>query len=559
MRNVSNAPAARRLKISATALAALVLVALLGVTPSARSQSANSSGPRPKLVVLVVVDQMRADYLERFAAYETGGLHFFATRGADFLNANYQHTPTETCLGHSILLSGRNPAHTGIVANDWYDRDAGKMAYCVDDPTSPIIGGQGAAVSPRNLIGENFSDWIQAAYPGSHVYAMALKDRSAILMAGHKPQGAFWYSTQSGQFVSSRYYGEALPQWVSDFNARGPVAPYAGKDWMPLLDANSPAYHTHQVAWQFPHHMPDASGKLGDAVYSSPFGDEVLESFAESAVTANHLGEKTGASTGPDVLELGFSSNDAIGHAYGPDSPEIADEQIRLDRTVGKLMDFLNQRLGEKNVLWVLSGDHGAEPTPEAQQELDHNAAAQRIPPAQVTAAITAQLNAIFHITGDMHWFASASDPMLYFDRDELKRHNIPLDDARQALVEKVKDVPGVEGFYDPSQADKIPGWIGPFIRNSVFPARSGDVYYLVKEWTLVSFGRGGTSHSDPWPYDTHVPLILAGWRIQPAQIPAEVHIADLAPTLASLLGVKPPADEPLDGKSLAPQLKLGK
>ncbi|PYV69868.1 MAG: hypothetical protein DMG96_32970 [Acidobacteria bacterium] len=510
----------------------------------------------PKLIVVVVVDQMRADYLDRFASYEHGGLHFLATQGANFLNANFEHLPTETCPGHAVLLSGRNPVHTGIVANDWYDRDTGKMMYCVEDANSVVIGDSGAAVSPRNFLGENFSDWLQTSYPGARVFSISLKDRAAILLGGHHPQSVLWFSHETGRFITSRYYADRLPGWVEEFNSKRVPDSYASKEWTPVMGDSSPAYHTREVAGRFPHVMPSKAGReLYDRVYGSPFGDEVLGAFAESAATANQLGENP--RDAPDLLAIGFSSNDAVGHAYGPDGPEMADEQIRLDRTLGHLVESLSARLGKENVLWVLSADHGAEPTPEAELELDHNRSARRIPFSDALNSMEKQLSAIFRITGDVHWFAGQADSMLYFDRAELARHGISLAAASRALVTQVHDVPGVAGFYDTSRLASVPGWIGTFLRNSASTTRSGDVYYLTKEWTLFSSKSTGTSHGDPWPYDTHVPLVIAGWRIQPQRIKRNVQIADLAPTLASLIGVHSPRLEVVDGRSRKDWLKL--
>jgi len=509
----------------------------------------------PKLIVVVIVDQMRADYLERFGAYETGGLHFFSARGASFMDANYEHMPTETCVGHSVLLSGRNPAHTGIVANEWYDRKTERITYCVEDTNSPLIGEMGAPVSPKNILGENFADWLQSSYPGARVISISLKDRSAIAMAGHHPQAVLWFSHKTGNFITSRYYGNQVPGWAQEFNARHLVDSYAGKGWAPLLASDSPAYHTNQVEGLFPHTMPKELGPvLNDAVYGSPFGDELLEAFAEQAIMANHLGENQG--NAPDLLAIGFSSNDAVGHAYGPDSPEIADEQIRLDRTLGHLMEVLSTRLGADNILWVLSADHGAEPTPEAELQLRGNKAARRLPFSDALQSIQSQLNQSFKITGEMHWFAAQTDAMLYFDRAELARHKISLEAATEALTKKVKNVPGIDGFYDVRYLQPVQGWIGPVLRNSVFPAHSGDVYYLPSQWTLFSSNPTGTSHGDPWPYDTHVPLVLAGWHVQAQGIQKKVHVVDLAPTLADLTGVHPPQSEALDGKSRKDLLK---
>lgn len=523
-------------------LVALVIAWALMAVAAAAAQT------HPKLVVVIVVDQMRADYLDRFAAYENGGLHFFATQGADFLNANYDHMPTETCLGHSVVLSGRNPAHTGIVANEWYDRDHHKMTYCVEDAASPLVGDSGPGISPKNFIGENFSDWLQTSHPGARVFSLSLKDRAAVTLGGHHPQGVFWFSHSTGAFITSRYYAPQLPPWVDDFNRKHAIDSYAGKQWTPALDADSPAYHTHEVAGQFPHPIPEKVGpELYESVYGSPFGDELLESFAEAAVTANRLGENP--QDAPDLLAVAFSSNDAVGHTFGPDSPEIADEQIRLDRTVGHLIEILSSRLGPQNILWVLSADHGAEPTPEAERELRHNERARRISFSDAQRSIETQLSSIFHLTGPMHWFAGQTDSMLYFDSAELANHSISLAAATHALSAQVHDVPGIDAFYDTAHLGSVEGWIGTCLRNSAFPVRSGDVYYLTSEWTLFSNKPTGTSHGYPWPYDSHVPVLLAGWHVTAQRIVDDIQVVDLAPTLAQLTGVHPPASEVIDGR----------
>ena len=505
--------------------------------------------PHPRLIVVLVVDQMRADYLDRFAAYETGGFRFLSEHGANFVNATYEHMPTETCLGHSVLLSGRNPAHTGIVANDWYDRKTGRMTYCVEDDDSVLTGANGTAVSPKNFLGDNFCDWLQSAYPGARVFSLSLKDRAAILMAGKHPQGVFWFSHDSGAFITSSYYDKELPEWVRQFNNGMFVDSFAGRDWKPVLGKASPAYHRNEVDGQFPHQMAKVRGRqLNDAVYGSPFGDELLEAFAEAAVRSNYLGENK--HNAPDLLAIGFSSNDAVGHQYGPDSPEIADEQIRLDRTLGHFINMLTTRLGSSNILWVLSADHGVEPTPEAEETLRHNKAAQRRQFAQALQSTEEQLRAIFNVSKDIHWFAAQTDTMLYFDRAELARYGITVDAAVDALTSKVKDVPGISGFYSAKHPSSIDHDIDAIVRNSAFPERSGDVYYLTTQWTLFSSKNTGTSHADPWPYNTHVPLILAGWHILPQRISTRVRVADVAPTLAELTHVERPESEALDGRS---------
>jgi len=495
------------------------------------------------LIVFVAVDQMRADYLERFAPYEHGGLHFFHAQGAVFDNANYHHIPTETGPGHSILLSGRNPAHTGIVANEWYVRGTGAMLYCVADPKEPLLASAngpnaGPGVSPRNFLGWGLGDQLQRAHPDARVFSISLKDRAAVLMGGRRPTAAFWFSQSSGDFTSSRYYFSALPPWVEAFNRHHLAAQDAGRAWQLLLGADSPAYPRSDQP--FHHVMPGAVGpQLFSSVFASPFGDELLEQFAETLISSQRLG----SGKVPDLLAVSFSSNDPVGHGYGPDSPELADEQLRLDRTLGRLVEFVNQRLGADNVLWALSADHGVQPLPEAEQALRHNSRAARIAPATMLAAVNGQLSRIFHQPADFHWIAGTADSMLYLDRANLKAHGLNPARVARALATRVQ-APGIAHFYAAADLKRVPTPVGVFLRNSYVPGRSGDVYAVAREWTLLSAQPTGTSHGTIYPYDTHVPLVFAGNGISPARIAQPVHVTDLAPTLAALAGIAWRTDE---------------
>lgn len=521
---------------------------LLAMIALAASIAAAAPLPRPRLIVVISVDQMRYDYLSRFAKYENGGLHYLTSEGADFTHANYRHIPTETCPGHSIILSGRDPEHTGIVGNSWYDAAAGHALYCVADPASPLLdpaGGNGPGVSPRNFVGLGFGDQLQAALPGARVFSISLKDRAAVMLGGKHPAGgAFWFSQADGNFISSHYYFSRLPEWARQFDASHPADAYAGRVWSLLLGTSSPAYGADRV--RFPHQLPAAAGPaLYSAVYGSPFGDELLERFAETLIAANDLGQ--GAQT--DLLAISFSSNDVVGHAYGPDSAEIADEQIRLDRTLGKLVAYVNGRLGAAHVLWALSADHGVQPAPEEEQALRHNRAARRVDPRQIEAAAARFLDAVFHQPADFRWFAMIGDDQIWFNRANLAAHRIDLAAAQQAL-ERAR-VDGISGFYDGVRPAAAPAWLRPFLRNSYFAGRSGDVYYIPRQWTLLSAahpGSGGpfpTSHGTPYSYDTHVPFLIAGTGVRARHLAAPVHVIDLAPTLARLIGIPWHSDQP--------------
>lgn len=503
--------------------------------------AAAQAPPRPRLIVVIAVDQMRYDYLPRFARYETGGLHYLATEGADFTDAHYRHIPTETCPGHSIILSGRDPAHTGIVANNWYDAASGRALYCVADPATPLLdpaGNTGPGVSPRNFAGVGFGDQLEAALPGARVFSISLKDRAAIMLGGKHPAGgAFWFSPRDGNFISSRYYFDTLPGWVLQFDASHPADAYAGRSWTLLLGPASPAYGPDRG--RFPHALPAAPGPaLYQAVFASPFGDELLERFAEALITANRLG----AGAAPDLLAISFSSNDLVGHAYGPDSAEIADEQLRLDRTLGKLVDFVNARLGAGTVLWALSADHGVQPAPEEERALRHDPAARRLSPRRLREQAAQGLDAALHQPAGTRWFAMIGDDQIWFDRAELAARHIPLAAAQHALA--AVHVDGIAGFYDGAAIAAAPAWIRPFLRNSYFPGRSGDMYYVPDRWVLVSAadpaadGPYPTSHGTPYDYDTHVPFLIAGFGVRPRPVAGPVHVIDLAPTLARLIGI---------------------
>ena len=310
--------------------------------------------PKPKIVVAIIVDQFRYDYLTRFRADYHGGFDQFLKKGADFTSANYAQVPTVTAVGHSIFMSGAMPSISGIVGNAWYDRDAARIVTSVCDWDFQTVGApqfekgkkciDADPASPRRLLVTTLGDELRHAHHESKVIGISLKARAAILPSGHQANGAYWYDDRSGNFISSTYYMNQLPAWAAAFNARQLSAQYTGRKW----DA-FPSWNFHAA----PGHPPYSK------ISASPWGNELVEQFAEQALT----GEKLGQGKATDLLTVSFSSNDYVGHAAGPDSPEVRDMSIRTDQLLAKLFTAIDRQVGLGNATIVLSADHGVAST----------------------------------------------------------------------------------------------------------------------------------------------------------------------------------------------------
>ena len=291
--------------------------------PAPRSLQAQAR-PEPKLVVAIVIDQFRYDYLTRFRADYTGGLKRMLDQGADFTNAHHEHIPTVTAIGHSTFLSGATPAMSGIIGNEWWDRTLRKRVTSVSDDSTELLGGSGPGSSPNRLLQSTLGDELKMSGKGGKVIGISIKDRAAILPSGHMADGAYWFDGRTGNFVSSTFYFAELPAWVQQFNQSRPADKYAGHDWMG-------------------HKLPAAADeKLYDALEATPYGNELIEQFALRALAAEKLGE----SGKIDLLTVSYSANDYVGHRDGPDSPEVRDMAIRVDKLIGELMRAADAQAG---------------------------------------------------------------------------------------------------------------------------------------------------------------------------------------------------------------------
>jgi predicted AlkP superfamily pyrophosphatase or phosphodiesterase len=535
------------------ATAALFCAALLCIHRSP-ARAAGPAPARPRLVLALSVDQMRFDYLTRFAPLFKGGLKTLTEKGAVFTNARYRHACTETGPGHSVILSGRSPRHSGIVGNDWYDAASGKNMNVVDDPVHVAVGGRGRGASPRNFIGFTLGDVLKKLSPRSRVVGVAGKDRSAILMAGHRADAAYWYGA-GGAMVTSSYYVSEAPAWLTAFNERHVPDRYAGEKWTRLLPDEG-VYLKYagpddvKGEWDnkdtvFPHAIRGRPPEdlFYDDLRRTPFADEVTLAVALEAIAAHELG----ADDDTDVLALGFSATDSIGHTYGADSQELMDQILRLDLTLQKLFDELDRRVGLSRVLVVLSADHGVLPLVEVLQS--RGVAARRAGPDVLQKPVDAALQQRF--PGASGLVAAWDGPNVYLDLDALGRQGVHRADAEKTVIEGLMKSGLVDRVY--THADLLgepppddPDF--PLFQRAFFQPRSAHLITRLKPYVYVGSYVGGTSHGTVQDYDRHVPVVFMGPGVKVGTYAAESGPEDIAPTLGALLGLEYPSR---DGRTL--------
>ena len=581
---------ARHTKRSAVALALSLIIVFssLGVVQVAAQQRtrvqtatpksagratgvATGVASRPRLVLLIVVDQFRYDYLERFGdLFVAGGLSRLLRDGASWSEANYDHVPTYTAPGHATTMTGTWPAENGIIANDWYDRDAKKIVSNVSDPDDKqdapkyqLFGGgpKERASSPRRLLASTLGDELRVATNDrAKVIGISVKDRAAILPAGRHATAAYWFSTLTGNMVSTSYYFPQLPAWVSKFNQARRVDELMGKQWTRLLaseaeylkraGADAPPWEKFGTATDadvsFPHTINKAaSGEIYGPLDVSPFSNDLLLEFAEQAITSEELGQDADT----DVLTLSFSANDYVGHYYGPYSQEMMDITLRVDRQIAALLDFVNQRIGLQNALVVFTADHGVAPIPEHAAAL--GLPGERVANKQVLDAVRAAIRQRYGRKGDAPdktdgYVLSLSNGNIYFDRDALRRDGINSEEIERVAGDAALQVGGIGRYFTRTQLQQaaIPpdDPVARRVLHGFNARRSGDVILITEPYKYLDTTIPAT-HGSPYTYDTHVPLIIMGRGVAPGLYHQAATPADIAPTLASILGVQAPSN----------------
>lgn len=505
---------------------------------------------QPKLVVGIVVDQMRFDDMYRYYNYfGENGFKELLKSGANFTFAHFNYEPTTTAPGHASIYTGSFPHYHGIIANDFFDKSSKKFVNAVKDQNYNSIGSNDEVgqCSPKRLLSSTITDQIKLFNNlQSKVIAVSIKDRGAILPGGQLADAAYWYNYKTGDFISSSYYMNSLPDWLVKFNEKNLPDNYMKNGWKLMLSENyykfNPDFsgenkpNIFKEETKLPYDFKDFSDEeINNAFQFTPYANQIIVDLAKEII----INENLGKSEVPDFLSLSFSATDIIGHTWGNFSIELMDTYIRLDKTIAELLSFLNQNVGKGNYLLFLTSDHGAIETPSFLNKIN---------------AINGELNTKAFLDslksfamsefGSDKIILNFSNRQIYLDREYIKEKNLEFDDVEESLVHYLRDnFDAIQNIMTRSDLEKLIGNRIPqnTLLNGWNPYRSGDIIFNLKPGYLNNYMKYGTTHSSVYSYDTHVPLIFYGWKIPSKTINHQVYITDIAATLANLLKINQP------------------
>lgn len=510
------------------------------------------SPARPKLVVGIVIDQMRWDYLYRYAdRYGEGGFKRLMRQGFSCDNMLINYLPAFTAVGHTCIYTGSVPAFSGITGNDWVEQFTGQRRYCTDDSTVLAVGAESAdskegKMSPRNLLVSTVTDELMLSDNfQSRVVGISLKDRAAILPAGHTATAAFWLADSTGHFITSSYYMTRLPVWADSFNKREPIKAYVRNKWTLLYpkssygesDTDDQPYEGKfkgDSTTAFPHNL-DSSYKMARSSFRyTPFGNTLTLDFARAATEGYQLGRR-GVT---DFLAINCASTDYVGHLFGINSMEMEDTYLRLDRDLNNFFDFLDTRVGKGQYTVFLTADHGAAHAVWYSQ--NHDIPADFWNPAPWVDSLNGILSRHFGAEGLLD---TISNYQVTFSMPRIRDKKLDLSEVKKVALDWLRRQPGVNYAIDMETvgASPVAEPVRDMVMNGYYSPRSGAIQLILNAGWFETHGKTGTSHGTWNPYDTHIPLLFMGWGVKPGHTDQRVYMTDIAPTVASLLHIQMP------------------
>lgn len=525
-----------------------LILSILIFASSFFAQSAYCGEKRPKLVVGIIVDQMRWDYLYRFQErYTKGGFKRLLREGFSFENVMINYLPSFTAVGHASIFTGSVPAIHGIAGNDWIDQASNRYWYCTEDTSVNSVGCNSSSgkMSPNNLLSSTITDELRISSNfKSKVVGISIKDRAAILPAGHNPTAAFWLDDETGKFITSSWYMNRLPDWVNVFNQRNRSESLLSKGWNTLYPINT--YHQSSpddVLWEgrhrgekkpvFPHDVASYYKANHSVLRSTPFGNTLTLEFAFAAIEGYNLGK--GSST--DFLTLNFASTDYAGHFYGPNSIEIEDVYLRLDKEIALLLSYLDKRIGKSNYLIFLTADHGAAHSVNYLQQ--HQMHSGLLDVKNIIKRLDSTITQKYKVNNIL---LSSTNYLLNFDLRKIEKNNLDFEEVKRFCTTFLEKQPGVQFAVDIKNMgiSPIPESLKIQIINGYNAVRCGQIIIIPQPGWFQGFSVG-TNHGTWNPYDTHIPLIFMGWNISHGKSYNLYNMTDIAPTLSALLSIQMP------------------
>lgn len=527
-----------------------VLLSFTSFAQTSRPATPVNAVDRPKLVVGIVVDQMRWDYLyrfyDRYAA--NGGWKRFLQQGFSAENTLIPYTPTVTACGHTCIYTGSVPAIHGITGNAWWDNQKMRSVYCTDDDSVTTVGNSGTAgrMSPRNMLATSVCDELKIATNfRSKVVGIAIKDRGGILPAGHAANAAYWYDSRTGEWISSTWYMKELPKWAQDFNARKLPDSLYKRGWNTLYPINTyvqsttdekkyeaKSFGTAQKG--FPYDLTGSIGKNYGTIASTPWGNTMTSEIAKAAI----INEQLGADNITDFLTVSYSSPDYVGHSFGPNSIEVEDIYLRLDKELGDLFNFLDTKVGKNQYLVFLSADHAVAHVPGFNEE--NKLPGRLLNDDAWRKELVSQLKEKF---GSDKLMVSTYNNQVYLDHRMMDSLKLNEQAVKEMIVSFISNQKGISRVFAMDDLMQVPmnAKIRDMVANGYYPARSGDIQ-IIMEPGWIDGGPTGTTHGAWNPYDAHIPLLFYGWKIKPGKTNRETYMTDIAATVAALLHIQMPS-----------------